>query len=370
MKRILNLILLIGLTGLFFQCDNVKGTLIEGKVTGAGNLQVFLDDVVIGQAATVLKKEDIGSGGSFRMSFPEGLPAGIYNLRIGAKRINLVFDGNQKRVTIKGDLATLQDYAVTIEGSPSSQALATVLNGAISKKLTVDDVISYVDTTKNALLGAYIAYRALGAAGPYLPIQRKALEKLAAADPESPNLQPYANFIEAVQTQYAEQQSRNLIQIGAPAPDIALPSPSGKTYRLSDLKGKVVLLDFWASWCGPCRRENPNVVAIYNKYKDKGFTIFSVSLDGINDNDRSQINPSQLPTFLDRGRQEWVNAIQADNLSWPYHVSDLKQWSAGPAEVYGVRGIPRAFMIDRKGNIVSTEVRGAANLEAELLKYL
>jgi thiol-disulfide isomerase/thioredoxin len=370
MKRILTFLILIALTVLFFQCADVKGTVIEGKVSGAGNLQVFLDDVVIGQAATVLKKEDIGSGGGFKLSFPEGLPAGIYNLRIGAKRINLIFDGNQKKVSIKGDLATLQDYDVTIEGSPSSQALADVLKGAITKKLNVDDVITYVDTTKNALLGAYIAYRALGAAGAYSPIQRRALQKLAAADPDNPNIQPYNNFIAAVETQFNQQQSQERIQIGGPAPDIALPSPDGKVLRLSDLKGKVVLLDFWASWCGPCRRENPNVVAIYNKYKDKGFTIFSVSLDGLNDNDRSQVNPSQLATYLTRGKDEWVKAIKEDNLTWPYHVSDLRQWSAIPAEIYGVRGIPRAFMIDRKGNIVSTEVRGAANLEAELLKYL
>ena len=129
------------------------------------------------------------------------------------------------------------------------------------------------------------------------------------------------------------------VAIGAIAPDLEFPDPSGKMRKLSDLRGKVVLLDFWASWCGPCRRENPNVTNIYSKYHDKGFEVFSVSLDS--------------------DAASWKRAIEADKLVWPNHVSDLKKWQSQAAAIYGVRSIPSTFLLDKEGRIVKRDLRGA-----------
>ena len=129
------------------------------------------------------------------------------------------------------------------------------------------------------------------------------------------------------------------VAIGAIAPDLEFPDPDGKMRKLSDLRGKVVLLDFWASWCGPCRRENPNVTRIYSQYHDKGFEVFSVSLDS--------------------DAASWKRAIEADKLVWPNHVSDLKKWQSRAAAIYGVRSIPSTFLLDKEGRIVQRDLRGA-----------
>ena len=123
------------------------------------------------------------------------------------------------------------------------------------------------------------------------------------------------------------------------APEIAMSDPDGNTRRLSDLRGKVVLIDFWASWCGPCRRENPNVVKLYQKYHDQGFEIFSVSLD--------------------KDGNAWRNTIKADGLTWPNHVSDLQYWQSAAGRLYGISAIPATVLVDREGKIIARNLRGA-----------
>ena len=135
---------------------------------------------------------------------------------------------------------------------------------------------------------------------------------------------------------------------GQPAPNLTMQDVNGKPVSISDFKGRYVLVDFWASWCGPCRQENPNVVMAYNKYKGKNFTILGVSLDD--------------------DKQAWKDAIAKDGLAWN-HMSDLKQWESEAVKAYGFDGIPFNVLIDPKGNIIASSLRGS-DLEAKLAQVL
>jgi len=130
------------------------------------------------------------------------------------------------------------------------------------------------------------------------------------------------------------------LEIGQIAPDIIMKSPDGNTYKLSDLKDQIVLLDFWASWCRPCRAENPNVVQLYEQCKKEGFTVFSVSLD--------------------QKLELWEAAIKNDRLAWPYHVSDLNGWYSSAAKQYGVESIPSTFLLNKGNKIAACNLRGEA----------
>lgn len=154
-------------------------------------------------------------------------------------------------------------------------------------------------------------------------------------------------------SKYAQQfvasvNGMRTLAIGEMAPDIALPNPEGDTVALSSLRGKYVLIDFWAAWCRPCRMENPNVVRMYHKYNSKGFEVFGVSLD--------------------RNKKDWEEAIEADGLVWT-QVSDLQYFNSAAARLYNIQAIPATYLIDPDGKIVAKNLRGAA-LEEKLAEVL
>ena len=152
--------------------------------------------------------------------------------------------------------------------------------------------------------------------------------------PDSKHTPRFLSYVEGVRLQAKNGEN---LQVGKIAPDINLPNPDGEVVPLSSLRGKVVLVDFWAQWCRPCRMENPNIVKAYHNYKDKGFEVYGVSLD--------------------RSKDKWLQGIEEDGLSWT-HVSDLKYWQSEAAKTYNINAIPASFLLDQEGKIIAKNLRG------------
>ena len=160
--------------------------------------------------------------------------------------------------------------------------------------------------------------------------------------PESEPVREIHAQLERIRLEQAKE--KNMLTRGEQAPGFSLQNPEGKTISLDDFKGQLVLIDFWASWCQPCRRENPELVEVYNRYRTEGFTILGVSLD--------------------RKREDWIQAIETDKLDW-HHVSELNYWNSTVAERYGVKSIPSNFLLDQNGTIIAINL-GPAELDKKL----
>lgn len=366
----LGLLLLSIISVLSCAAISSKGTNITGTISDAPNMKVYFDKMGPNNNTVVLAQADSDANGDFVIKLEEPVSPAVYRLRVGAGKVFLVLEDNTSNLSVKGTLDGMRTHDLEINGSESAKDFVQAMHLLSSGRLTADDVKDYINNTPYPMAGMQMAINAFGNRPEYFDVHKTAALALTKKYPDHEYGADYTNFASALeQSAQRSQGSAGPIQVGMPAPEISMKSPDGKQYSLSDLKGKVVLLDFWASWCGPCRKANPHVVEVYHKYKDKGFTVFSVSLDGIDSRTKTRFpTEQQFQEGLEQSRKNWVAAIEKDQLIWPYHVSELTKWESAAAKQYGVSGIPKTFLIGRDGKIVAVNPR--FTLEEELLKVL
>lgn len=239
-----------------------------------------------------------------------------------------VLQGGEQLFLTKA-LMSLGSMFALVEAKDDSVKLDSVYNAMEMLKKAFDDQIKhFIDSCNNRMAITYIISESAVTAFPFEDIEHF-----------------YNNLTQEVKSSYPGQllakkiETLKDINVGGFAPDIDLTAPNGTPIKLSSLRGKYVLLDFWASWCGPCLAEVPNVKAIYDEYKDKGFEIYGVSLD--------------------EDKAAWENAIEKHGLNW-IHVSSLKGWECPVAKRYNVTGIPRMYLLDKEGRIIAMDLRGEA----------
>ncbi len=324
---------------------------LKGKITGATSDKVFFDRRMP-DAHDVIASVPLNADGSFeiRAALPE---AGIYRLRVGLAAMPLILEGTET-MEISAEIKGENLLSMSVQNAPLSAELPKWQDTKKVSEKAIVDFLKTNDGSANPFLHYYLVERL--PMDKNLPAYEAVLVLLTKKYPNS----PLTLALNAKVSTLAAAKNAQAIDVGVQAPDIRLSDPNGKEISLSSLKGKLVLLDFWASWCGPCRRENPNVVNIYKQYKDKGFTVYSVSLDGLDNNTmmRMQGNPADIDRAREAQRRKWTDAIKQDGLEWTNHVSDLRGWSSTAAALYGVNSIPRTFLIDKSGKIIGKDLRG------------
>ncbi len=350
--------------------ESSKGFELKGKLENAHGETLYLQQLTP-SGVTDVDTTTLNDKGEFTMNAPI-TEVGFYRLKITDKNYaTFIFNADEK-VKITGD-ATNIGGSYTVEGSADSKLFwevnkATVKNYgkrdslqrlfqnfASSVKMDsvrLDSMTNVLEKPFTSLVDEHNTYLkdfvekhstsfAALAAIQQLPAEQfpDSYQKLDAA---LITKYPNSSYIKAFHESMAKQ---NQLAIGTAAPEISMNTPEGKPLALSSLKGKIVLVDFWASWCGPCRAENPNVVNAYKKYVSKGFDIYSVSLD----------------KELDR----WKQAIEKDGLIWKNHVCDFQYWQSPVVQLYNFNSIPTNVLIDKKGNILAKNLRGE-DLEKKL----
>ena len=384
MRIILPLLSLFVFT-MLLSCENKDDNrfTVKGKIKGAATDLIFLEEASLGSSQPVIVDSSrLQKDGTFSLS-AIAKEENLYVLRL-TQQINPVATiiNDTKEITVEADLKDVkQPYSV--KGSPASQAMVgylqksnaqltsiynmslqldslrkpTAMDSSIvvlqgKRDVAANEFSTYVNRFINESTSPSLSIFALGsyqsyASNPGLGLEpfthQQMLNIINEAATKFPahtglttlktNLQSQA---QAAQSQ--QQQAPVAGLLNKPAPDFTLPDINGKPVSLFSFKGRYVLVDFWASWCGPCREENPNVVAAYQQFKDKNFTILGVSLD--------------------KEKGPWQKAITADQLTW-MHVSDLKFWDSEVVPMYNIQGIPYNVLVDPNGVVIAENLRGA-----------
>ncbi|TVR39724.1 MAG: TlpA family protein disulfide reductase [Cryomorphaceae bacterium] len=361
-----NLWIIASLLFILAGCESSESGMagISGQIENAAGEKIELNHIH-NNAANLLEAAEIGPGGSFRFAEGPGM-FDFYTVVVGDQQIVLLTDSTEN-VMITGDMEDLLG-TYQVQGSKHSQILRDYYAGTQTFRTQLDSIqkafqaiaMSGDEDAKQEMVDAFEDIREA-----YQRFQKEYVAKntdspacisiLGEMNPEEhlelfkevhKGIEPVFSshiYYSMLGNQIAEAERKvsamAKLSPGSEAPDIELADPNGKVIPLSSLRGKVVLIDFWASWCKPCRVENPKVVKMYNEMKDKGFEIYGVSLD--------------------RDKDKWVEAIQQDGLTWP-QVSDLQFWNSAAAKLYNVSSIPHTVLIDRDGKIVASGLRGRA----------
>jgi peroxiredoxin len=351
--------------------------LVTPQNTGKSDRWVFLEEIVYGksQLPLIVDSQKL-SGVSGNLTFRgKSKNQGIFELVFGENALAIPLINDVSEIDIDADLSKIKDF-YSVTGSPASKQLQDLLSTVghknneiqsafdqldslkkinapdsvlvaanLTKNTDVDQLNSYlkqfIHTTSNATLGVL----ALGWASRTLqPAEMdSALSSLKTRFPGN----AFLAEMEKGSQQQPEQPTGDS-WVGKTVPELVMPDLNGKDISISSFRGKYVLIDFWASWCGPCRMENPNVVKVYNEFKGKNFTILGVSLD--------------------KDKDSWRKAINQDHLTWT-HISDLKYWNSQAVTTFGFQGIPFNVLVDPSGKVIAQELRGE-DLDAKLKQIL